>query len=174
METTIIVAEARRHERTLAGRLGRCISVSVVTTVLSLVSLVVLTAALGMAAMPANVVTTALATIPSYHLNRRWTWAKRGASDPWREMLPFWLLSFAGLALSTITVGIAAHGAASAHVAEPWRTAAVLVGHLGGFGILWIVQFLVLDRVLFAPSVTAATTQPGPTRAGGRAVGSTA
>ncbi len=170
----MIVAEARRHERTLAARLGRCMSVSVVTTLLSLVSLVVLTTVVGLAAMPANVVTTALATIPSYHLNRRWTWAKHGASDPWREMLPFWLLSFAGLALSTVTVGIAAHWAASGHLVQPWRTAAVLIGHLGGFGILWIAQFLILDRVLFAPSVTAATGQPGPTCAVDPAAGSAA
>ena len=125
-------------------------SVSVVTTVLSLVSLVVLTVVLGVAAMPANVATTALATIPSYHLNRRWTWGVCGASDMWREIVPFWLLSFAGLALSTITVGMADSWAAGAHLGAPWRTAAVLLGHLGGFGILWVVQFVILDRVLFA------------------------
>ena len=138
-------------------------SVSVVTTVLSLVSLVVLTLVLRVAAMPANVATTALATIPSYHLNRRWTWGVRGASDMWREIVPFWLLSFAGLALSTITVGMADSWAAGAHLGTAWRTAAVLVGHLGGFGILWVVQFVILDRVLFAHADVPEVSEPSAT-----------
>jgi putative flippase GtrA len=125
-------------------------SVSVLTTLFSLVSLVVLTAWMGVAPMPANVLTTAVATVPSYQLNRRWTWARRDASDPWREVVPFWALSFAGLALSTVTVGLADGLAAGMHLAPALRTGAVLAGHLGGFALLWVVQFLLLDRVLFA------------------------
>ena len=134
-------------------------TVSVFTTVLSLISLVVLTAVFSVPAMVANVVTTALATLPSYHLNRRWTWQRRDVSDPWREIAPFWALSFAGLALSTITVGIADRWATQMALTPALRTAAILVGHLGGFGLLWIVQFILLDRVLFGrtsapPSIT--------------------
>ena len=150
METTLNSVNRSEPARTLRGRLVRCMSVSMVTTVLSLVSLVVLTAVFGVGAMPANIATTALATIPSYHLNRRWTWKLTGASDPWREMVPFWLMSFAGLALSTITVGMADSWAAGAHLGTIGRAGSVLVGHLGGFGLLWVVQFIVLDRVLFA------------------------
>jgi len=159
-----------RCQRPLVGRLARCMSVSVITTVFSLVNLVVLTM-VGMAAMPANVLTTAVATIPSYHLNRRWTWEKRGASDPWREVVPFWLLSFAGLALSTVTVGLADHWAAGANVGGVLRTGAVLVGHLGGFGLLWIAQFVILDRVLFArrdrPPTTTEVVSGSPEGHGG-------
>ncbi len=133
----------------LATRVRRCLSVSVITTGLSLASLVTLTS-LGMAPMTANILTTGLATIPSYQLNRRWTWSRQGTSDLWREVVPFWVMSFAGLALSTVTVGIADRWAAHAHIVGVWHTAAVLVGHLGGFGLLWIVQFVVLDRVVFA------------------------
>lgn len=138
------------HHHSLRGRLVRCMSVSVLTTLFSLTSLVVLTAWLAVAAIPANIVTTALATIPSYHLNRRWTWARRDASDPWREVVPFWVLSFAGLALSTVTVGLADGLAAGMHLAPALRTGAVLAGHLSGFALLWGVQFVLLDRVLFA------------------------
>ncbi|MEP6624602.1 MAG: GtrA family protein [Acidimicrobiia bacterium] len=137
---------------TLVTRLRRCATVSVITTVLSLVSLVILTVVFHLSAMAANVTTTALATVPSYHLNRRWTWQRRDASDPWREIAPFWALSFAGLALSTITVGIADHWAARMSLAPALHTVAILAGHLGGFALLWIVQFVLLDRVLFARS----------------------
>ncbi len=135
---------------TLVTRLRRCATVSVITTLLSLLSLVILTVVFNVPAMLANVTTTALATVPSYHLNRRWTWQRRDASDPWREIAPFWAMSFAGLGLSTVTVGIADRWASSMGLAPALHTGAILVGHLGGFGLLWIVQFVVLDRVLFA------------------------
>ena len=124
-------------------------SVSVVTTVISLLTLGIATAAFGITAWIANVIATTVATIPSYYLNRRWTWGRTGASDPWREVLPFWALSFAGLALSTIFVALTDAWAASTHLAAPVHTMTLLVAHLSGFGVLWIAQFILLDRVLF-------------------------
>ncbi len=135
----------------LVGRLTRCLSVSVVTTVISLSTIVVATTLFGVGAALANVIATSIATVPSYHLNRRWTWGRRDRSDAWREMVPFWVLSFCGLALSTATVGIADSWAAHTHLTPAVHTAMLLVGHLGGFGVLWIFQFVLLDRVLFAP-----------------------
>ena len=143
----VIAATSRPN---LLGRLTRCASVSVITTVLCLTLIVVFTAAFGMAAMPANVIATAIATVPSYSLNRRWTWGRTDRSDVWREVVPFWVLSFLGLVLSTITVGMADSWAVHASLAPFLSTIAILVGHLGGWGLLWIVQFVLLDRVLFA------------------------
>lgn len=124
-------------------------SVSVVTTVISVLTLATATAAFGVTAWIANVIATTVATIPSYYLNRRWTWGRTGASDLWREVVPFWALSFAGLALSTISVAVTDAWAASAHLAPPVHTMTLLVAHLSGFGVLWIAQFILLDRVLF-------------------------
>jgi putative flippase GtrA len=139
----------------LVGRLARCMSVSLITTVMSFTTIVVATAVFGLAAAVANVVATTIATVPSYHLNRRWTWGRRDPSNPWREVAPFWILAFCGLALSTVTVGIADSWAASAGIGGWLRTGSVLVGHLGGFGVLWVLQFVLLDRVLFASRPTA-------------------
>jgi putative flippase GtrA len=124
-------------------------SVSVITTVISLSTLGMATAVVGIDAWIANVIATGIATVPSYHLNRRWTWGRRDASDPWREIAPFWLLSFAGLALSTVAVAVTDSWAAHLQLATPVHTMALLVAHLSGFGILWGVQFVLLDRVLF-------------------------
>lgn len=135
----------------LGSRIVRCMGVSLLTTILSVSIILVSTVAFGMAAVLANVLATSVATVPSYHLNRRWTWAKRDASDPWRELLPFWVLSFSGLVLSTVTVAIADSWAGTMHLAPALHTTAIIVGSLGGFGLLWVVQFVLLDRVLFAP-----------------------
>jgi putative flippase GtrA len=148
----------REAHRTLWQKLTRCMGVSVVTTLISLATLGIATAVFGVAAWLANVLATALATGPSYHLNHRWTWGRRDASDPWRQLLPFWVLSFMGLALSTLAVSAGDAWAAGAHLAGPLHTATLLAAHLSGFGALWVVQFIVLDRVLFARTNVASPT----------------
>ena len=138
--------------RSLWQRLTRCMSVSVVTTVISLSTLGIATALFGVAAWAANILATSVATVPSYHLNRRWTWGRQGTTDPWREVMPFWRLAFAGLVLSTVAVGITDTWAAHAQLATPIHTVALLAAHLAGFGILWGMQIVLLDRVLFRES----------------------
>jgi len=135
--------------RSLWQRLTRCMSVSVITTVISLSTLGIATALFGVAAWAANILATSVATVPSYHLNRRWTWGRQGASDPWREVMPFWILAFAGLALSTVAVGFTDAWAAHVQLPALLHTATLLGAHLSGFGLLWGVQFVLLDRVLF-------------------------
>jgi putative flippase GtrA len=114
--------------------------------------LAVATAGFGIAAWLANVIATGIASIPSYHLNRRWTWTKRGTSDPWRELIPFWALAFTGLGLSTLLVAMVDPRVAHLHVGQIAHTGAVIAAHLSGFGVLWIFQFLLLDRLLFRPA----------------------
>jgi putative flippase GtrA len=137
--------------RTLAQKLSRCASVSLITTVISLGTLAVATAGFGIAAWVANVIAVCVATFPSYTLNRRWTWGVTGASDFRRQVLPFWVLAFVGLLLSTLAVGLTeASGLAGAMPTPLLATGAVLAAHLSGWAVLWVVQFFVLDRVPFA------------------------
>lgn len=142
--------DAEAPSTTLVTRLARCMGVSVVTTIVSVTVLAATTMGLGVEAWVANVLATAVATVPSYHLNRRWTWGKRGASDVWRELTPFWVLSFAGLVLSTLSVALTDSWLHGAHLGQPLHTLLLVTAHLSGFGILWIAQFVLLERVLFA------------------------
>ena len=41
-----------------------------------------------------------LATIPSYYLSRAWAWGKHGRSHVRKEVLPYLMMSFAGIAFS--------------------------------------------------------------------------
>ena len=142
-------AEPLSEPTTLVTRLIRCMGVSVISTIVSVTVLAASTVGLGFEAWIANVLATAIATVPSYHLNRRWTWGKRGESDLWRELAPFWVLSFAGLVLSTVAVALSDSWLHGAHLGEPLRTFVILMAHLSGFGILWVAQFALLERVLF-------------------------
>jgi putative flippase GtrA len=120
-------------------------AVSAISTVTSMVVLGVLVATRTLTPGWANLVATAVGTVPSFELNRRWVWGKTGRRSLAGEVGPFAVLSFAGLALSTLTVSIAGH-----LVTGPARTLAVEVASVGAFGSLWVLQFFLLDRLLFA------------------------
>jgi putative flippase GtrA len=137
--------------RALIAKLVRCAGVSMVSTTVSLSILGVLVATRTMAAGWANVVATTIGTIPSFELNRRWVWGRTGRPSLRAEIVPFTALSFAGLALSSVAVGVVASWAAAAQLGTTARTVFVELANLGTFGSLWIVQFVLLDRVLFRP-----------------------
>jgi putative flippase GtrA len=148
----------------LARRVVRCFSVSVLTTGLGLATLAVLTTSLAVTAWAANVVATALGTAVSYRLNRRWVWSRHDAGDPWREVVPFWAMSFAGLVLSTVAVAAADTWAHTTHLTGVPHTLTVLTASVAGYAVLWIAQFIVLERVLFAerpPRTAAPALRPG-------------
>lgn len=128
-------------------RLMRYATVSVVSTATSLATLGALVGVVGMPATSANVIATAVGTAPSFELNRRWVWSDDGRRSLVRQVMPFCALSFTGLVVSTLAVGVVAgHTAGWGH----WsRTAAVLGANLTAYGTLWVIQFQLLDRFLF-------------------------
>ena len=135
----------------LPGRLAtwaRYCAVSAVSTATGLTTLGLLVGVVGMNATLANVVATGLGTVPSFELNRRWVWAHDGKRSLARQVLPFVALSFAGLLLSTLAVHVAA--AHTTGWSRGWHTAAVEAANVAAYGVLWVVQFFLLDRVLFA------------------------
>jgi putative flippase GtrA len=144
----------------LLRKLLRYASVSAISTVTALVVLGVLVAGAGMSAGWANVVATAVGTVPSFELNRRWVWEKGGRPALRAEVVPFVVLSFAGLVLSTLAVHEAAGWAAGQQLPTWARTVVDEVSHVAAFGSLWALQYVLLDRVLFrrhrAPAVGGA------------------
>jgi putative flippase GtrA len=157
----VAVSLTRRGADGLLQRVARCFSVSVLTTLLSLVTLAALSAGAGVTAWLANVLATGLGTVVSYRLNRRWVWARHDHSDWWREVVPFWLLSFAGLALSTLSVAAADHWADVTRLSGALHTGVVLLASVAGYAALWTAQFVVLERVVF---VDRAHTVADPVR----------
>ena len=132
------------------AQLVRYGAVSIVATTTSLVVLGVLVTTRTLAPGWANVVATAVGTVPSFELNRRWVWRRHGAASTRREVVPFALMSAAGLVLSTLTVSLAGRWTEHAGLTGASRTLAIQGASIAAFGTLWLAQFVVLDRVLFA------------------------
>jgi putative flippase GtrA len=133
----------------LVRKLLRYAAVSAIATSLSLTILGVLVARGTTTAGWANVIATAAGTVPSFELNRRWVWGKSGRRSIRAEIGPFCILSFSGLALSTLAVSAASRWAAAAGLSVGGRTLVAEVANVATFGTLWLAQYLLLDRVLF-------------------------
>jgi putative flippase GtrA len=125
-------------------------TVSIVATTTSLVVLGILVATRSLSPGWANVAATAVGSVPSFELNRRWVWQRDGRASTWREIVPFAALSAAGLALSTAAVSLAGRWTELVALAGAGRTLAIQGASLVAFGSLWLLQFAILDRVLFA------------------------
>jgi len=129
------------------AKLLRYSAVSGISTATSLSILGILVGLFGVDAVVANVVATAVGTVPSFELNRRWVWCDRSQRSVLRQVTPFCTLSFAGLVISTLAVR--AVSARTIDWSRGWHTLAVEAANVAAYGALWVVQFVLLDRVLF-------------------------
>ncbi len=149
-------------------RLMKYSAVSVVATATSLVVLGILVGLVDLPATWSNVIATAVGTVPSFELNRRWVWGATGRRSLLGQIVPFCALSGTGLVVSTVAVGMAAsHTAGWSH----WsHTVAVLTANIAAYGTLWLVQYQMLDRVLFRTGDRgrAQVDAAGPTSVSGR------
>lgn len=130
-------------------KLVRYGAVSAISTTLSLTVLGVLVFTGAASPGWANVIATAIGTVPSFELNRRWVWGRTGRRSLLAEVGPFWGLSFAGLGLSTLAVSMAGHWAATAGLHAGMRALVAQAANVCAFGSLWIAQFVILDRSVF-------------------------
>jgi putative flippase GtrA len=146
-----LVDRARRYAHTdQFAKLWRYASVSVITTIFTNTLLFVFYDVISLGtAMECNVVATTITTVPSYYLNRSWTWRKSGKSHVWREVVPFWVIAFLSLVLSTIAVGVAAHNADRVSHAKIVRSLLVVGANIVTYGSIWVFKFFLYNRYLF-------------------------
>ncbi len=132
-------------------RLVRYGAVSVISSLVGLGVLGVLVGVRGTSAGWANVISTTVAAIPSFELNRRWSWQSRSGRAKADQVVPFFVMTFLGLGLSTYVVHWAGLIATEHALHRFHRTVAIESASLGTWAALWLVQYLILDRFLFRP-----------------------
>ena len=149
------VAGPDRRRWPAVGRLIRYSGASAVSTTIGLSVLAVLVGTGATTAGWANVIATAAGTGPSFEMNRRWVWGKKGHRSLRGEVVPFCILSFVSLAVSTVAVSRVTGWAAAAGLHGTGRAAAAMAANLVSFGAMWVVQYLLLDRILFGRGASA-------------------
>ena len=131
----------------------KIIKYTTVSVISALTSLIVLTIVYGVlqlwSPVPSTLFANVVAGVPSYILNRRWVWGKSGRSHWWREILPFWVMSLTGIGFALFTANAAKNFANAHHLHHVARTILVVGANISAFGILWLLKFLILNR-LFA------------------------
>jgi putative flippase GtrA len=145
-----VIRRLWRYYHTPSGKkMFRYTMVSVVSTAVSTVVLLLVYGVFRVwTEVPSALFGNLVATVPSYYLNRSWAWGKTGRSHMRREVLPFWTLSIAGMLLSVATESEARHiGLAHFEHDHLARTVLVLGANFLAFGILWVVKFLVFNRL---------------------------
>jgi putative flippase GtrA len=123
-------------------RLLRFAGVSVLGTLTTQIVLWLLVGHWNWHGAPANVVAVLLVSIPTYLANRHWVWDRERGQHSFRgEVLPYWAMAIAGLALSTVFAWIAYRSTPHA-----W---AVSAANMAGFGVLWLAKFFLFERFVF-------------------------
>lgn len=116
--------------------------------VLTVVLLAFLDHAAGMEAWRANLTATMLVSIPAFAMNKYWVWGKSGRARVRREVIPFWVFTVAGWALSTGSVFLVDE---NTREDTALHVLAVPAASIAGFGLLWILKYLFLDKIMFGP-----------------------
>ncbi len=128
-------------DRPIVRKLLRYAAASMVGVVTGQSSLLLFYEVFDWNAALSNFLAVAVSSVPAYLVNRYWVWQKTSKNDLRREVVPFWGMAFLGLVLSTIAVSWADDR-------TDWAPA-IMAANLGGFGVLWIAKFFVLDKLLF-------------------------
>ncbi|MHB1209393.1 MAG: GtrA family protein [Acidimicrobiales bacterium] len=129
-------------------KLIRFTAVSVVSTV---VSVVVIAFVYGLkiikGEVEATLVGNIIGAIPSYTLNRRWTWGKTGPSHVRKELLPFWTMAVLGIGFSMVGASYAKDFVHSHHWSHLLNTGIVDAANLVSFAVFWVLKLVVFNRI---------------------------
>jgi putative flippase GtrA len=146
-----LVERTRSYIRTPEfARILRYGSCSAISTVVSLGGLYLFYRVVGLGPGWANIIATTIATVPSYYLNRMWAWGRTGRSHFKREVVPFWIIAFVSLGISSLAVRYAAHEAHHLTHRKEFQTLLVLMANFVTYGIMWVGKFTLFNRILFA------------------------
>lgn len=137
--------------RTPTGRKAvRYTTVSAISIVISQVTLFIAFNVVRVGtAVECQTIATAVATGPSYALNRYWAWGRRGRSHLLKEVLPFWLVAFASFAVALYAVSLGASLGRHLQLSHSGIGLLVQAASLGSYGLMWIGKFLIFNRLLF-------------------------
>ncbi|HEU4946023.1 MAG TPA: GtrA family protein [Kribbella sp.] len=108
---------------------------------------------LGASAVVATLVAWLAGAVPNYLLSRRWAWGRQG------QLLPYAMIVI-GSAITAALVTTATDHLVQGIDSHAWRTVLVTGSYFGTYGVLFILKFVLFDRLVFARPAPAADPVP--------------
>ena len=95
-----------------------------------------------------SVVASIAGIIPGYFLNRTWTWNRRGRSDFWREVVPYWATAIFSTIVAALVIGVV--NDAFINYSRDVRTVLNATAYMVTYGVIFVGKFILFEKVLFA------------------------
>jgi putative flippase GtrA len=86
--------------------------------------------------------------VPAFLINWHWTWARRGRPAMLRELLPYLLITFSGGLAATGLTTLADKIINPLLASRGERSLVLDCAYLGSYGLLVLVKFALLDRLM--------------------------
>ena len=137
IDRAVIAGVVRGHWR----RALRYCAVSAVNVVVGLGTLAYALEALDLTPVLANLTAWVVSTGPAYLMSRYWVWQQLGANSVKSEVLPFWIIAFVGLAMSSAAIAVLGM------ITD--NTPVLMLGTVVACGVAWVAKYLVLDGLLW-------------------------
>ena len=112
----------------------------------------------GAAAVVATMVAFLAGAVPNYILNRRWSWRSRG------QMLPYAIIVVGSAIIAALVTTLTSHLVQGID-SHAWKTVLVTGSYFGTYGVLFILKFVLFDRLVFVKPEPAAEAVPARTPA---------
>jgi putative flippase GtrA len=141
------ISDARANQLTV--RFVRYSIGSIVAIVTSEVAFVACYGSGLMGTTAASVVAFFAGAVPNYVLNRSWAWERRGRPRIGREVILYALVSLVSLISAAAATGWVNRIAAHFTTSQAIRTALVAAAYLVTYGVLFILKFVIFQRVIF-------------------------
>jgi putative flippase GtrA len=141
------IVEARASRLTV--RFFRYSVGSVVAVITSEVTFVLCYGTGFLGTTAASVVAFFAGAIPNYVLNRSWAWERRGRLNVNREVILYAVVSIASLVSAAVVTGWVSQMAARLTGSHAARTAMVAAAYLATYGLLFVLKFVIFQRVVF-------------------------
>lgn len=145
--STRSVTRAVAMKRTRLQTVLRYAGGSVVATVCSEVAFVLLYGPLAVGTTWSSIVSWLAGALPNYWLNRSWAWRQTGRPSMRREVMPYAAIILLTLLIATLATGAVDHALSRSALPHDARIALVAAAFLGVYVVMFVLRFLLLDRL---------------------------
>lgn len=145
--TAVLTPTPERRQR--AKLWGRYTAASVIAGVISQLVFVV-TYWFGAAPVVSSVVAFVAGAVPNYLMNRRWAWQRTDRPHPVRETLPYAVIIVVTALTAILATTLADRWVVANVDSHELQVVLVAAAFLGTYGVMFVLKFVLFDRLIFA------------------------